>query len=217
MAKAERHEEKKKRARKILSLLKKEYPGARPELNYSNPLELLVATILSAQCTDQRVNQVTEKLFKEYHSCKDYLNVSQNQLEQEIRPTGFYKNKTKSIRGACKMIEEKYDGSIPRTMEEMLELPGVARKTANIVLAHAYGVIEGIAVDTHVKRLAQRLDLSQNGDPNKIETDLCSLIPKKDWALFSDALILHGRRVCFARKPAHDRCVVRELCPSRDL
>lgn len=215
MPTAEPFEEKKKRAKKILSLLKKEYPGARPELHYSNPLELLVATILSAQCTDQRVNQVTETLFKKYRSCKDYLSVSQEQLEQEIRPTGFFKNKTKSIRGACKMIEERYGGSIPQTMEEILELPGVARKTANIVLAHAFGVIEGIAVDTHVKRLAQRLDLSQNSDPVKIETDLCSLTPKKDWALFSDILILHGRRVCFARKPAHDRCAVRELCPSR--
>jgi endonuclease-3 len=217
MSAAESFDEKKQRARKILSLLKKEYPGARPELKYSNPLELLVATILSAQCTDERVNMVTESLFKKYRSPEDYLKVPQEQLEQEIRPTGFYKSKTRSIRGACEMIMKQFGGSIPRTMEELVELPGVARKTGNIVLSHAYGVIEGIAVDTHVKRLAQRLDLSQNTDPDKIEADLCRLIPKKDWAIFSDTLILHGRRVCYARKPAHERCILRELCPSRNI
>jgi endonuclease-3 len=217
MSAAESFDEKKQRARKILSLLKKEYPGARPELKYSNPLELLVATILSAQCTDERVNMVTESLFKKYRSPEDYLKVPQEQLEQEIRPTGFYKSKTRSIRGACEMIMKQFGGSIPRTMEELVELPGVARKTGNIVLSHAYGVIEGIAVDTHVKRLSQRLDLSQNTDPDKIETDLCRLIPRKHWAMFSDTLILHGRRVCYARKPAHERCIVRELCPSRNI
>jgi endonuclease-3 len=217
MPSPESFEEKKKRARKIFALLKKEYPDARPELNYSNPLELLVATILSAQCTDVRVNMVTESLFKKYCTPEDYVNAPQEQLEQEIRPTGFFRSKTKSIQKSCKMIIERYGGQIPRTMDEILELPGVARKTANIVLSHAYGVIEGIAVDTHVKRLAQRLDLSRSSGPDKIEADLCALFPKKDWAMLSDVFIFHGRRVCFARKPAHDRCVVRELCPSRDI
>jgi len=217
MAGKESLEQKKQRARKIVMLLKKEYPDARPELNYSNPLELLVATILSAQCTDVRVNMVTEKLFKKYRSCEDYLKASQEEMEQEIRPTGFFRNKTKSIRGACRMIVEQYDGRIPRTMEEMLELPGVARKTANIVLSHAHGVVAGIAVDTHVKRLAQRLDLSKHDDPVKIEIDLCALVPKEDWTILSDVLIFHGRRVCFARKPNHTGCVVRDLCPSRDI
>jgi endonuclease-3 len=217
MPSPESFEEKKKRARKIFALLKKEYPDARPELNYSNPLELLVATILSAQCTDVRVNMVTESLFKKYRTPEDYVNAPQEQLEQEIRPTGFFRSKTKSIQKSCKMIIERYGGQIPRTMDEILELPGVARKTANIVLSHAYGVIEGIAVDTHVKRLAQRLDLSRSSGPDKIEADLCALFPKKDWAMLSDVFIFHGRRVCFARKPAHDRCVVRELCPSRDI
>ncbi len=217
MVKRESLEEKRTRARKILTALKKEYPDAKPELKHSNPLELLIATILSAQCTDERVNMVTENLFRKYRTCEDYLKVSPEEMEQEIRPTGFFRSKTKSIRGACKMIVERFNGDIPRTMNEMVELPGVARKTANIVLAHAYGVIEGIAVDTHVKRLAQRLGFTQNADPPKIEIDLCALFSKKDWPMVSDVLIFHGRRVCYARKPAHDRCVVRGLCPSRDI
>lgn len=217
MSHAEPIEAKKKRARKILVLLKKEYPDARPELNYTNALELLVATILSAQCTDVRVNMVTESLFKKYRSPRDYANAPQERLEQEIRATGFFRNKAKSLRKACQMILEKHNGTVPRTMEEMLELPGVARKTANIVLSHAYGVVEGIPVDTHVKRLSQRLALSANSDPNKIETDLCALLPKKNWTMFSDVLIFHGRRVCYARKPDHNACAVRDLCPSRTI
>ncbi|RJP21344.1 MAG: endonuclease III [Candidatus Abyssobacteria bacterium SURF_5] len=209
--------EKKKRARKIFSLLRKEYPDARPELEYSNPLELLVATILSAQCTDERVNQVTRILFKKYRSPQDYVRVPDEELEREIRSTGFFRSKTKSIKGSCRMLIEKFRGEVPRTMDEILELPGVARKTGNIVLSHAYGVIAGIAVDTHVKRLSQRLGLTEHTEPGKIEIDLCALLPKKDWPMFSDVLIFHGRRVCYARKPAHDRCVVRDLCPSRDI
>jgi len=210
-------ENKRSRAQKILSHLKKEYPDAKCELDYCSPLELLIATILSAQCTDVRVNIVTKSLFKKYRKPKDYLKVPQEELEQDIRSTGFYRNKTKSIRGACQLLMEKFDAKVPRTMEEMLQLPGVARKTANVVLPHAYGVIEGIAVDTHVKRLSQRLGLSKNDNPDKIEADLCALVPKKQWALFSDVLIFHGRRVCFARKPNHDGCSIRKLCPSSDI
>lgn len=210
-------EKKRKRAQKILGLLKREYPDARCELDFSTPLELLVATILSAQCTDDRVNIVTRTLFKKYTKPKDYLKASQEKFEQEIRSTGFYRNKAKNIRGACRMIVEKFDSKVPRTMEELLELPGVARKTANIVLSHAYDVIEGIAVDTHVKRLAQRLGFTTKLDPEKIESDLCELVPKKEWKIFADVLIFHGRRVCFARKPNHDGCVARDLCPSRDI
>ena len=208
-------EQKRKRAQKILALLKKEYPDARPELNYSTPFELLVATILSAQCTDERVNIVTKDLFKKYRSPQDYLKVPPEKLEQDIRSTGFYRNKTKSIQGACKLLVEKFGGQVPRTMEELLELPGVARKTANIVLSHAFGVIEGIAIDTHVKRVSGRLGLTSNTDPDKIETDLCALYPKKEWRTIADVLIFHGRRVCFAKKPNHAGCVLFDLCPSR--
>ncbi len=215
--KKESAEQKRKRAQKILALLKKEYPEARPELNYSTPFELLVATILSAQCTDERVNIVTKDLFKKYRSPQDYLKVSPEELEQDIRSTGFYRNKTKSIRGACKLLVEKFAGKVPRTMEEMLELPGVARKTANIVLAHAYGVVEGIAIDTHVKRVSGRLGLTANTDPEKIEADLCALYPKKEWRTIADVLIFHGRRVCFAKKPNHAGCALFDLCPSRNI
>jgi endonuclease-3 len=208
---------KRKRARKILGILKKEYPDAGCELGFSTPLELLVATILSAQCTDERVNVVTKSLFRKYRTPGDYLKVSQEEFEQEIRSTGFYRNKTKSIRGACKMLVEQFGSEIPRTMEEMLQLPGVARKTANIVLSHAYDVVEGIAVDTHVKRLSERLGFSKNTDPDKIEADLCALFPRKEWKMVSDVLIFHGRRVCFAKKPNHAGCAVRELCPSKNI
>jgi len=217
MARKESIEKKRKRTTKILELLKNEYPDAGCELNFSTPLELLVATILSAQCTDERVNIVTGALFKKYRKPEDYVRVSQKKFEQEIRSTGFFRNKTKSIRGACQMLLERFGSEVPQTMKDLLELPGVARKTANIVLSHAYGVVEGIAVDTHVKRLAQRLGLTENSDPNKIEADLCALISKEEWAIFSDVLIFHGRRVCYARKPNHDGCVVNDLCPSKDI
>ena len=217
MARKESIEKKRKRTTKILELLKNEYPDAGCELNFSTPLELLVATILSAQCTDERVNIVTGALFKKYRKPEDYVRVSQKKFEQEIRSTGFFRNKTKSIRGACQMLLERFGSEVPQTMKDLLELPGVARKTANIVLSHAYGVVEGIAVDTHVKRLAQRLGLTENSDPNKIEADLRALISKEEWAIFSDVLIFHGRRVCYARKPNHDGCVVNDLCPSKDI
>jgi endonuclease-3 len=215
--KKESAEQKRKRAQKILASLNKEYPDAWPELNYSTPFELLVATVLSAQCTDARVNIVTKDLFKKYRTPKDFLKISQEQLEQKIRSTGFYRNKAKSIRGASKVLTEKFDSHVPRTMEELLELPGVARKTANIVLSHAYDVIEGIAVDTHVKRLSQRLGFTSNTDPDKIEADLCSLFPKKEWRTIANVLIFHGRRVCEAKKPNHAECVLYDLCPSRNI
>ena len=217
MAGRESLDAKRKRARKIFALLKKEYPDAGCELGFSTPLELLVATILSAQCTDERVNIVTKTLFKKYRSPEDYLKASQEEFEQEIRSTGFFRNKTKSIRGACKMLMEQFGSKVPGTMEEILQLPGVARKTANIVLSHAYDVVEGIAVDTHVKRLSERLGFSKNTDPDKIEADLCALFSRADWKIVSDVLIFHGRRVCFAKKPNHAGCIVRNLCPSKNI
>jgi endonuclease-3 len=160
---------------------------------------------------------VTKSLFKKCRTPQDYLKMSRSRLENEIRSTGFFRNKAKNIRGACRMLVDEFDSQVPRTMEEMIQLPGVARKTANVVLSHAYGIDEGIAVDTHVKRLSGRLGLTTHEDPVKIETDLCALVPKKQWGLFSDVLIYHGRRVCSSRKPDHDNCAVSRLCPSRDL
>jgi endonuclease-3 len=199
---------------KLIELLEKEHPDARIALNYTNPLELLVATILSAQCTDERVNIVTKMLFKKYRSAEDYANADLEVLEQDIRSTGFYRNKAKNIKGCCRMLVEKFESQVPRTMEDILELPGVARKTANVVLSNAYGVVEGIAVDTHVRRLAQRLEFTVNKDPTKIELDLMKLIPKKKWMKFTDLLIFHGRRICTAKKPKCGACVVNILCPS---
>ncbi len=213
----ESQENRRKRARKILALLKSEYPDAACALQFSTPFELLVATVLSAQCTDGRVNAVTRSLFRKYKSPRDYLKAPQAELEKEIQSTGFYRNKAKNIRSMSRMLIDKFDSQVPRTMEELVELPGVARKTANIVLSHAYDVVEGIAVDTHVKRLAQRLELTSESKPDKIEADLCALIPKKDWKIFSDVLIFHGRRVCYAKKPKHQECVARALCPSRNI
>lgn len=207
-------EEVKKRALEVFTLLKKEYPTCKIALNFTNPLELLIATILSAQCTDERVNQVSEYLFQKYRAPEDYLRVSQEELEQDIRPTGFYKNKARSLRGCCKLLVERFHSTVPRTMEELTTLPGVARKTANIVLSNAYGVIEGIAVDTHVSRVSQRLGLTKNKDPNKIEQDLCPLLPREHWPLFTNLLIFHGRYICKAKKPLHDQCVLSDICPS---
>jgi endonuclease-3 len=200
-----------------MTLLKKEYPDAGCALERRTPLDLLVATILSAQCTDVRVNMVTKELFKKNRAPQDYLKMSQAELENAVRSTGFFRNKAKNIRGACSLLIEKFDSEVPKTMEEMIQLPGVARKTANVVLSHAYGIVEGIAVDTHVGRLSRRLALTKHEDPVKVEIDLCALVPKKQWALFSDVLIFHGRRVCSSRKPKHDACVVRKLCPSGDI
>jgi endonuclease-3 len=206
--------EKKKRALKIIELLEKEYPDAKTALHYSNPLEMLVATILSAQCTDKRVNMVTKSLFKKYKTTEDYANADLEELEEEIRSTGFYRNKAKNIKNAGKMLVEKFNSQVPRTIEELTELPGVARKTANIVLSNAYGIIVGVAVDTHVRRLAQRLGLTENTDPNKIEADLMQIVPKAQWERITDLLIFHGRNVCTAKKPKCGACILNKICPS---
>jgi endonuclease-3 len=199
---------------RIWALLKKEYPDAKPSLNYSNPLELLVATVLSAQSTDVQINRVTENLFKKYRTAEDYANADIRELENDIYSTGFYKSKAKNIKLAAKMILECYKGEVPRTMERLVSLPGVGRKTANIVLARGFGIIEGIAVDTHVKRVSRRLGFTKNSDPEKIEQDLISLARKKDLDSLSMTLIYHGRKICQARKPKCEICVVKELCPS---
>ncbi len=199
---------------KIWAIFREEYPDAKPALNYGNPLELLVATVLSAQCTDAQVNRVTEDLFKKYRTVEDYANADLGELEEDIYSTGFYKNKAKNIMAAARLILERYNGEVPDTMEELVTLPGVGRKTANIVLSRGFGVIEGIAVDTHVKRLSGRLGFSKNTDPVKIEQDLIALAPRKDLDSVSMTLILHGRKVCTARKPKCSECVINKLCPS---
>ena len=201
-------------ASKVIELLKGEHSDAMIALNFSNPLELLVATILSAQCTDERVNTVTKSLFKKYPKAEDYAQADINQLQQEIRPTGFYRNKAKNIKKCCQIIVEKYNSLVPKKMEELIELPGVARKTANIVLSNAYGIVVGVAVDTHVRRLSQRLGFTSKNNPDKIERDLMGLFPKKEWKKITDLLIFHGRRICFARKPSCSNCVLTKLCPS---
>ena len=205
-----------KRVAAILAKLDEAYPAASCELTHDNAFQLLVSTILSAQCTDVRVNQVTQELYKKYTKPEDFAYASPAELEKEIRPTGFFRNKTKSIMGASKAIVDKFGGQVPRTMEEMLTLPGVARKTANVVLGTAYGIPSGIVVDTHVQRLANRLDLTHNEDPKKIEQDLMAVIPQDKWILFSHQLIWHGRRVCAARKPKCIECNLESLCYSKD-
>jgi len=204
----------KTRLLKIIELLEKEHPDAKIALNYTSPLELLVATILSAQCTDKRVNIVTKTLFKKYRKAEDYANADLEELEEDIRSTGFYRNKARNIKKCCQILVEKFNSKVPKTMEDMLELPGVARKTANIVLSNVYGVIEGIAVDTHVRRLSQRLGLSEQKNPNKIERDLMETVPKTEWMRITDLLIFHGRRICVARNPQCGICVLNKLCPS---
>lgn len=206
--------EPKARALKVIELLEKEHFDAKIALHYSNPLQLLIATILSAQATDEQINKITPLLFKKYKTAKDFANADIEELEQEIRSSGFYHNKAKNIKNCCRMLVEKHNGEVPKTMAELVELPGVARKTANIVLSNAYDIIEGIAVDTHVRRLAQRLVLSENDNPEKIEKDLMMLIPKEQWARITDLLIFHGRRVCTAKKPDCKRCVLNKICPS---
>ena len=205
-----------KRVTAILAKLDETYPNATCELNHHNAFELLIATILSAQCTDVRVNQVTETLFKKYPSTEAFAYATPSELEKEIRPTGFFRNKTKSVMGASKAVVEQFAGQVPRTMEEMLTLPGVARKTANVVLGTAYGIASGVVVDTHVQRLSSRLDLTRNEDPKKIEQDLMAIIPQNKWIQFSHQLIWHGRRVCFARKPNCAACNLESLCNSKD-
>src|SRR3954451_24100443 len=202
------------RASELVQVLPEVYPGAHTELNFKTPLELLVATILSAQCTDKRVNMVTPALFKRYRRAIDYAKAPKAELEKAIQSPGFCRNKTKSIRRATAVIAEKYCGHVPDTMEELRELPGVGRKTANVVLGNAFGKNEGIVVDTHVIRLSQRLGLTKQKDPEKIEQDLMKLVPQKYWAIWSHWLIWHGRRRCYARKPDCRSCEVFKLCPS---
>lgn len=190
------------------------YPGAHCELDFKNPLQLLIATILSAQCTDKRVNMVTPALFKKYRTAADYAKAKPAELENAIKSTGFFRNKAKSIRAATSMIAEKFNGRVPETMDELRELPGVGRKTANVVLGNAFGKNEGIVVDTHVARLSQRLGLTKQTDPEKIERDLMKLVPHEHWTNWSHWLIWHGRRRCFARKPDCSQCEIFRLCPS---
>jgi endonuclease-3 len=199
---------------KIIELLEKEYPDAKTALNYSNPLELLVATMLSAQCTDKRVNAVTKNLFKNYKTAEDYADADLRMLEEDVRPTGFYRNKAKNIKKSCQLLVEKFNSHVPETMDEILKLPGVARKTANIVLSNAYDVIEGIAVDTHVRRVSKRLGLTENENPNKIEKDLMEIVPRAYWKRITDLLIFHGRNICVARRPKCNLCVLNKICPS---
>ncbi|MET0800358.1 MAG: endonuclease III [Actinomycetota bacterium] len=205
------------RAPVVIRRLEKVYPDARVALEFSNPLECLVATILSAQCTDEKVNEVTATLFRKYRSAADYLAVPEEELKADIRPTGFFNQKATSIRAACERIVTVYGGEVPGTMEDLMTLRGVARKTANIVMGNAFGKVEGIAVDTHVRRVSNRLGFSDQTDPDKIEQDLMRLVPKKDWFTFSYVLIDHGRAICQAKKPRCAECPVEPLCPSSRL
>ncbi len=208
---------KQQRALEILIRLKRLYPNATCTLNYETPVQLLVATILSAQCTDERVNQVTPGLFGRFPDAVAIATADLSQLENLVRSTGFYRNKAKNIQAACRMIIEKFSGKVPKTMEQLLELPGVARKTANVVLAHAYGINQGVTVDTHVKRLSNRLGLTEHSDPIRIERDLICLLPQPDWENWSIRLIYHGRAVCTARNPKCDACALADLCPAANL
>jgi len=202
------------RARKIVSKLKRAYPQPKTALDFVNPLQLLVATILSAQCTDDQVNKVTPSLFRKYPTVKDFAQANPREFEQDIYSTGFYKNKTKNIIACCQELIDKHDGKVPDSLEKLIQLPGVGRKTANCVLGAAFGIQSGIVVDTHVMRLAGRMGLSKQEDPIKIERDLMVLVPQDDWYDFSNMMILHGRNVCDARKPACRVCVVNRYCPS---
>jgi endonuclease-3 len=210
----ETEQDKKERTKKIIEILEKEYPQAKTSLHYRNALEILVATILSAQCTDKRVNIVTKSLFKKYQTAQDYANADISELEQDIRSTGFYRNKAKNIKKTGWMLIEKYDSKVPDTMEELIKLPGVARKTANIVLSNAYGKNVGIAVDTHVRRIAKRLGLTQNINPDKIEADLMQIVPQEYWKRITNLIIFHGRKICTARKAKCGMCCLNQLCPS---
>jgi endonuclease-3 len=205
-----------KRVAAILAKLDEAYPAATCELKHENAFQLLISTILSAQCTDVRVNQVAETLYKKYPTPEAFAHANPSELEQEIRPTGFFRNKTKSIMGASKAVIERFGGQVPRTMEELLTVPGAARKTANVVLGTAFGIASGIVVDTHVIRISNRLDLTRNEDPKKIEQDLMKVIPKEKWILFSHQIIWHGRRVCLARKPKCMECNLEKICYSKD-
>jgi endonuclease-3 len=203
----------KKRVGEIIKRLKKEYPDAHCALNHTNAFELLIATILSAQCTDERVNIITANLFRKYRTPQDYVEVSQEELAQDIKSINFFNNKAKSIRGASEKIIEYFHGEVPQTMNELLTLNGVARKTANVVLGNAFGIADGVVVDTHVSRLSQRLGLTEYQTPEKIEKDLNEIVPKKDWVMFPHWLIFHGRKICQARKPKCEECVLENICP----
>jgi endonuclease III len=204
-------------APEVVARLKSEYPDAGTELDWTNPLELLVATMLSAQTTDVQVNRVSQSLFAKYRTAEDYAGADPDELEEDIRPTGFYRNKARSLRNMAGALVEEHEGEVPRTMQELVALPGVGRKTANVVLGNAFGVDEGIVVDTHVRRVSGRLGLTQNRDPAKIEQDLIKVVPEQDWTVFSHLLILHGRRTCKARKPDCPNCVLNDICPSAEL
>ena len=201
-------------APEVVARLKAEYPDARTELDWKNPLELLVATMLSAQTTDVQVNRVTQSLFAKYRTAEDYAHADPSELEEDIRPTGFYRNKARSLRNMAGALVEEHGGEVPGTMQELVALPGVGRKTANVVLGNAFGVDEGIVVDTHVRRVSGRLGLTENKDPVKIEQDLMKIVPEEDWTVFSHLLILHGRRTCKARKPDCPNCILNDICPS---
>ncbi|CAN5187557.1 endonuclease III [soil metagenome] len=198
----------------VLTRLKAEYPGATTELHWTNPLELLVATILSAQTTDVQVNQVTGSLFEKYRTAREYAEADSSELEEDIRQTGFFRNKARSLQGMARALLEDHDGEVPRTMNELVKLPGVGRKTANVVLGNGFGIDEGVVVDTHVRRLSNRLGLSAERNPEKVERDLMQTVPKVDWTVFSHLLILHGRRICKSRKPDCPGCVLNDFCPS---
>lgn len=204
----------KERALKIIEILKKEYPAPRTALRFSNPFELLIATILSARCTDKQVNRVTEGLFRKYKTPEDYAKVDVRELEEDLHSLGLYRSKARNIKKACSMLVEKYSSKVPRCMDDLVALPGVARKTANVVLSNAFNMLEGIAVDTHVSRLARRLGLTGNSRPENIEADLMAITPRNEWSNLSHLLIFHGRTVCKARKPKCEICVLRGLCPS---
>ena len=208
---------KQQRAQEVLARLKHLYPDATCSLDYQSPVQLLVATILSAQCTDERVNMVTPELFRQFPDAKAMAEAEIDDIETLVKSTGFYRNKAKNIQGASQRIMTDFGGEVPATMEELLTLPGVARKTANVVLAHAFGINAGVTVDTHVKRLSGRLGFTKQTDPKKIEQDLMKLLPQPEWENWSIRLIYHGRAVCNARKPACDRCELADLCPSADL
>lgn len=201
----------------IIRRLKKAYPDPKTALDFNSPFDLLVATILSAQTTDVLVNKVTAVLFRKYRSVRDYADVPLEKFQKDISSINFYRTKAKNIQASAQIIVEEFRGKVPQTMEELVTLPGIARKTANIILSNAYGIIAGIAVDTHVKRLAYRLGLTKNGDPVKIETDLLEITPREDWAHLSHLLIFHGRKVCQAKNPKHEECVLSDICPSKDI
>ncbi len=209
--------EEKKRIMKIISILGKTYPGKKSSLKYKNPLEMLVSTILSAQCTDKRVNVVTKKLFKDFKKAQDYADVDVKVLEKYVKSTGFYKNKAKNIKKTGKILVENFNGKVPKEMDDMLTLAGVGRKTANVVLNHSYGKVEGIAVDTHVKRISFRLGLTKYKDPIRIEKDLMRILPKKDWVHFNVMGVDHGRAICKSQKPICSKCPLNKICPKVEV